>query len=124
MPRAMRSLPERKTMDPLQPAQWLDYSHFAFPSKARELAFAGVPFEFDVPGDAGREIIRLVEQGDLHRRWIGFLTQRDLRFFAGAYQLAQIAQRTVSYQPTDNGVRVSIGGGPKSVAAPRDDGLD
>ena len=120
----MRSLPGRKMMDPVQPAQWLDYSNLAFLSKARELAFAGVPFEFDVPGDAGREIIRLVEQGDLHRRWIGFLTQRDLRFFAGAYQLAQIAQRTVSYQPTDNGVRVSIGGGPKSVASSREEGLD
>ena len=111
-------------MDPLQPVQWLDYSNFAFPSKARELAFAGVPFEFDVPGDAGRELIHFFGQPESDRQWIPFLTRRELRHFAGAYQLARIAERTVSYQYNGNGVRVSMGGGPKSVATPCADVLD
>ncbi len=70
------------------PTQWLDYSMFYFPSRARVLAFAGVPFEFDVSGDAGVEHIRFFEQAEADRNWIPFLKRRELRYFAGAYVCA------------------------------------
>lgn len=99
------------------PTQWLDYSMFYFPSRAREHAFAGVPFEFDVPGDAGLEVVRFFQQAEVDRKTIPYLTRRDLRYFAGAYVCASIAGRTVACRAIGNGVRVTVGGGPKYVAS-------
>jgi hypothetical protein len=106
------------------PTRWLDYSMFYFPSRAREFAFAGLPFEFDVPGDAGAELVRFFEQAEVDRNWIPFLTRRDLRHVAGAYVCARIGGRTVACRTTDRGVRVSVGGGPKYVPAPDPNILD
>lgn len=106
------------------PTQWLDYSMFYFPSRARVLAFAGVPFEFDVPGDAGLEVVRFFQQAEVDRKTIPYLTRRDLRYFAGAYVCASIAGRTVACRATEHGVRVTVGGGPKHVPAPDPDILD
>jgi hypothetical protein len=107
-------------MNPSSEIRWLDYSDRAFLSKARELAYAGTPFGFCISGRAGEELSGMVRDGVFLGSWIPLLLKRDLRYFAGAYQFAQIADRSVAFEFVNGSLQVQVGGGP--AYSSRDDG--
>jgi hypothetical protein len=71
-----------------------------------------------------RSLVNPQRRFTVDRKWIPYLTRRDLRYFAGAYVCASIAGRIVACREIGNGVRVTVGGGPKHVPAPDPDILD